>query len=77
MNTLKVGRLCKQARLKKNISLVRFAQMNNENYKNIWAFENGKANNIKYLSYYYNLFDDEHSRKEFTKELFEIQGGVK
>ena len=72
MNTLKIGLLCKQARLNKKITLVKFAQMNNENYKNIWAFENGNANNIKYLSYYYNLFDDEHSRKEFSKQIFEI-----
>ena len=72
MNTLKVGLLCKQTRVNKKIPLVKFAQMNNENYKNIWAFENGNANNIKYLSYYYNLFEDEHSRKEFSKQLFEI-----
>lgn len=72
MNISQLGSLCKQARVKKNITLVKFAQMNDENYKNIWAFENGKANNIKYLPYYYNLFDDETNRKEFSKKLFEI-----
>ena len=72
MDILQLGSLCKQARLNKNIPLVKFAQMNDENYKNIWAFENGKANNIKYISYYYNLFDDETNRKEFSKKLFEI-----
>lgn len=72
MDILQLGLLCKQARVNKNIPLVTFAKMNNENYKNIWAFENGNANNIKYLSYYYNLFEDEHSRKEFSKQIFEI-----
>lgn len=72
MDILQLGLLCKQTRINKNIPLVKFAQMNNENYKNIWAFENGKANNIKYLSYYYNLFEDTQKLEEFIKQVFEI-----
>ena len=71
MDILQLGRLCKKVRLEKGIPLVTFAKMNGDNYKNIWAFENGKANNIKYLSYYYNLLDTKKT-EEFIKQLFEI-----
>lgn len=72
MDILQLGKLCKKVRLKKGIPLVTFAQMNDDNYKNIWAFENGRANNIKYLSYYYNLFEDTQKLEEFLKQVFEI-----
>ena len=72
MDILQLGKLCKKVRLQKGIPLVTFAKINNDNYKNIWAFENGNANNIKYLSYYYNLFEDTQKLEEFIKQVFEI-----
>ena len=46
--------------------------LNNDNLKNIWAFENGKANNIKYIFYYFKLFDSDSDQKEYVRGLFNI-----
>ena len=51
---------------------VKIAILNNDNLKNIWAFENGKANNIKYIFYYFNLFDSDSDQKEYARGLFNI-----
>lgn len=67
-----IGQLCKAYRLKHiKMSLKDFALFYNDSDKNIWAFENGKANNLKYLFYYYKLLDDS-KRISFSKELFNI-----
>ena len=50
-----IGIYCKNVRLNQNMSLKEFAILNNDNLKNIWAFENGRANNIKYIFYYFNI----------------------
>lgn len=52
---LKVANYCKEFR--ENVlmlTLTEFSEFNNVSLKNMWAFEHGKANNIKYLYYYYN-----------------------
>ena len=67
-----IGQLCKSYRLRYiKMSLKDFAKFYNDSDKNIWAFENGKANNLKYLFYYYKLLDDS-KRISFSKELFNI-----
>ena len=46
----KIGEICKNYRLNiLQINLTDFAKLNDENLKNINAFEHGRANNIKYL----------------------------
>ena len=67
-----IGIYCKNVRLNQNITLKDFAVLNNDNFKNIWAFENGKANNIKYIFYYFNLFDSDSDQKEYVRGLFNI-----
>lgn len=67
-----IGIYCKNVRLNQNITLKDFAILNNDNFKNIWAFENGKANNIKYIFYYFNLFDSDSEQKEYVRGLFNI-----
>lgn len=67
-----IGKLCKQYRLKYvKMSLKDFADFYNDSDKNIWAFENGKANNLKYLFYYYKMLDDS-KKMLFSRELFNI-----
>ena len=53
------------------MSLKDFADFYNDSDKNIWAFENGKANNLKYLFYYYKMLDDS-KKMLFSRELFNI-----
>lgn len=68
----KIGSVCKDFRINVlKLSLTEFAKLSNENLQNIHAFEKGRANNIKYLYYYYNLADEEQ-KKEFAIGLFEI-----
>ena len=67
-----IGIYCKNVRLNQNMSLKEFAILNNDNLKNIWAFENGRANNIKYIFYYFNLFDSDSDQKEYVRGLFNI-----
>lgn len=67
-----IGTYCKNVRLNQEVSLKDFAILNNDNLKNIWAFENGKANNIKYIFYYFNLFDSDSDQKEYVRGLFNI-----
>lgn len=73
-----IGAICKYYRIKVlGLSLTKFAKLNNENLQNIHAFEQGRANNIKYLYMYmkqssiyqleiliYNLFYDVLGIKE-------------
>ena len=53
MDIKKVGQVCKDYRIKElDLSLTNFAKLNNENLQNIHAFEQGRANNIKYIYMY-------------------------
>jgi hypothetical protein len=68
---IKVGEYCKEFRTTiLKLSLTEFAIINNENLKNIHAFEKGNANNIKYLFLYYQ-FGKENST-HFVEGLFKI-----
>lgn len=53
MDIKKVGSICKDYRINVlNLSLTNFAKLNEENLQNIHAFEQGRANNIKYIYMY-------------------------
>lgn len=53
MDNKKVGQICKDYRINVlKLSLTNFAKLNNENLQNIHAFEQGRANNIKYIYMY-------------------------
>lgn len=53
MDIKKIGAICKDYRINVlKLSLTNFAKLNNENLQNIHAFEQGRANNIKYLYMY-------------------------
>lgn len=67
-----IGKYCKNVRVKQNVTLKDLAILNNDNLKNIWAFENGKANNIKYIFYYFKLFNSDSEQKEYVRGLFNI-----
>lgn len=71
----KIAQICKDIRINTlKMGLTEFSKENNENIKNIWAFENGKANNIKYLFLYYNMCEDEQVRRDFAQKLFNTFG---
>jgi hypothetical protein len=66
----KIGKYCKDFRENTlKISLTNFCEINSEKIKNVSAFENGRANNIKYLFLYYRLSIDKQ-RKIFLEGLF-------
>ena len=68
----KVGRFCSNFRVNNlNMSLTDFCNYQNLNIKNVSAFEHGRANNIKYLYYYYNI-SDEANRRKFAIGLFKL-----
>ena len=53
MDIKKVCQICKDYRINVlDLSLTNFAKLNNENLQNIHAFEQGRANNIKYIYMY-------------------------
>ena len=53
MDIKKVGQVCKDYRTDVlDLSLTNFAKLNEENLQNIHAFEQGRANNIKYIYMY-------------------------
>lgn len=52
------------------ISQKDFCNINKINVKNVSAFENGRANNIKYLFYYYKMCDSEQKQKRFSEYVF-------
>lgn len=67
-----VGLYCREFRMNSlNISLTDFSDKNNVNLKSVNAFEYGRANNIKYLFYYYNIATEEQ-KNEFAINLFKL-----
>lgn len=42
------------------------------NIKNLSAFENGRANNMLYISYYYNL-SSHYWKDRFLKDIYEYE----
>ena len=72
IDKVKIGKYCKNFREQKlHISLTDFCKEMSENIKNVSSFENGRANNIKYLYLYSSMCDDE-IRNEFLQGLFNI-----
>ena len=71
INSIKnVGLSCKEFREKTlQVSLTDFCKIVSENIKNVSAFENGRANNIKYLFLYYG-FDSRYS-DDFISQVLE------
>jgi len=47
-----------------------FCRNTGTNIKNISAFENGRANNIRYLFYYYNMCKTQIEQQQFTNYVF-------
>lgn len=73
MNIKEIGLYCKEFRKEVlKLSLKDFAEITETNNKNISSFENGRANNIRYLFLYYNLCENEFIRTMFIKELFRV-----
>lgn len=69
-NIEKIGAYCKGYRIDTLcMTLTEFANINEENIKNIWAFENGKANNIKYLKLYYDTSLKHEDQRKFLDGL--------
>lgn len=68
----RVGKYCREFRINElELSLKDFSNITGLNNKNVNAFEYGRANNIRYLFYYYRLCNDALKNK-FSKGLFEI-----
>lgn len=66
----KISLFCRDFRIKTlNIKLVDFCEITNTNIKNVSAFENGRANNILYLTLYYDVAN-ETQKEEFLKGVF-------
>lgn len=66
----KVGKYCRNFRIDVlGMTMKQFADITDSNPKNIWAFEHGNANSIKYLYLYYNVCN-EHEKESFARGLF-------
>ena len=77
MDIKKVGQVCKDYRIKVlDLSLTNFAKLNNENIQNIHAFEQGRANNIKYIYMYMKQSDIYQIEVLFNSLFYDvIKGG--
>lgn len=47
-----------------------FCKNSGAKVKNISAFENGRANNIRYLFYYYGMCSTPYQKEQFTNYVF-------
>lgn len=77
MDIKKIGQVCKDYRIDVlDLSLTNFAKLNEENLQNIHAFEQGRANNIKYI-YMYMKQSNIYQLKVLFNSLFYdvIKGG--
>lgn len=69
----KVGNYCKNFRVEiLKISQTDFCNELNVNVKSVSAFEGGRANNIKYLYYYYEMCLSDKMRSDFINGLFAL-----
>lgn len=68
-----VGKYCRDFRVEiLKTSLTDFCNELNVNIKSVSAFENGRANNIKYLYNYYNMCLSDKMRNDFLTGLFAL-----
>ena len=66
----KISLFCRNFRIKTlKIKLVDFCKITDSNIKNVSAFEHGRANNILYLTLYYDVAN-EVQKDEFLRGLF-------
>lgn len=66
----KVGKYCRNFRIDVlGMTIKQLADITETNTKNLWAFEHGKANSIKYLYLYYNVCN-ENEKDAFARGLF-------
>ena len=71
MNIQEIGKVCKEFRVNiLELSLTNFSKQNNVNLQNIHAFENGRANNIKYIYMYINSCKNETELDILLESLF-------
>lgn len=71
MNIQEIGKVCKEFRINiLELSLTNFSKQNNVNLQNIHAFENGRANNIKYIYMYINSCKNETELDILLESLF-------
>ena len=78
MDIKKIGLICKNYRINVlNLTLTNFAKMNNENLQNVHAFEQGRANNIKYLYMYMNQSNIYQLEILFNNLFYDMIKGVK
>lgn len=69
MNIKKIGQICKDFRINiLGLSLTNFAILHDENLQNIHAFENGRANNIKYIYMYINSVYSDNEKLDLLLE---------
>ena len=77
MDIKKIGLICKNYRINVlNLTLTNFAKMNNENLQNVHAFEQGRANNIKYLYMYMNQSNIYQLEILFNNLFYDMIKGV-
>ncbi len=71
MNINEIGLYCKEFRKQiLKLSLKEFSEITGINNKNISSFENGRANNIRYLFLYYEMCDTKLLKDMYLTELF-------
>lgn len=69
-----VGNFCKDFRTTVlNKTLNEICEDTDIKLKTLSAFENGRANNIKYLFLYYHSCTTDEQKKQFVKGVFDCQ----
>lgn len=69
--THEIGKRC--AEFRNNVlhmSQKDFCYCTGTNIKNISAFEHGRANNIRYIFYYYNACETQGQQEQFSDYIF-------
>lgn len=69
-----IGYFCKDFRMNVlNKTLNEICENTDIQIKTLSAFENGRANNIKYLFLYYHSCNSDEEKKQFVKGVFDCQ----
>lgn len=72
MDTKTIGRKCADFRRDVlGITLTQMCNLTGAKYKNVSAFENGRANNIRYLFLYAGCCRTDEERNNFFGQIFE------
>lgn len=77
MDIKKVAQVCRDYRIDVlHLSLTNFAKLNNDSLQNIHAFEQGRANNIKYIYMYMKQSNSYQLEVLFNSLFYDvIKGG--